>query len=106
MLCVFITDVPLNERVSFHRLASVYFSLGKYEMAENYYLKSLSLCPIALEHAIDVRYNVKVYCRLADLTLYKLKVRALPYMDKYPFYILKIINLYFYISLRHISAFE
>ncbi|XP_057206195.1 SH3 domain and tetratricopeptide repeat-containing protein 2 isoform X4 [Triplophysa rosa] len=67
------TDVPLNERVSFHRLASVYFSLGKYEMAENYYLKSLSLCPVALEHAIDVRYNVKVYCRLADLTLYKLK---------------------------------
>ncbi|XP_058654744.1 SH3 domain and tetratricopeptide repeat-containing protein 2 isoform X1 [Onychostoma macrolepis] len=67
------TGVPLNERVSFHRLASVYFSLGKYEMAENYYLKSLSLCPTALEHAIEVRYYVKVYCRLADLTLYRLK---------------------------------
>ncbi|XP_051514087.1 SH3 domain and tetratricopeptide repeat-containing protein 2-like isoform X2 [Myxocyprinus asiaticus] len=67
------TGVPLNERVAFHRLASIYFSLGKYEMSENYYLKSLSLCPVALEHAIEVRYYVKVYCRLADLTLYKLK---------------------------------
>ncbi|XP_051716119.1 SH3 domain and tetratricopeptide repeat-containing protein 2 isoform X3 [Ctenopharyngodon idella] len=67
------TAVPLNERVSFHRLASVYFALGKYEMAENYYLKSLSLCPTALEHAIEVRYYAKVYCRLADLTLYRLK---------------------------------
>ncbi|XP_056327689.1 SH3 domain and tetratricopeptide repeat-containing protein 2 isoform X2 [Danio aesculapii] len=67
------TGVLLNERASFHRLASVYFSLGKYEMAENYYLKSLSLCPTALEHAIEVRYYVKVYCRLADLTLYRLK---------------------------------
>uniref|UniRef100_A0A9J8BUP3 SH3 domain and tetratricopeptide repeats 2 n=1 Tax=Cyprinus carpio carpio TaxID=630221 RepID=A0A9J8BUP3_CYPCA len=67
------TGVPLNERVSFHRLASVHFSLGKYEMAENYYLKSLSLCPTALEHAIEVRYYVKVYCRLADLTLHRLK---------------------------------
>lgn len=75
MLCIFLTGVPLNERVSFHRLASVYFSLGKYEMAENYYLKSLSLCPTALEHAIEVRYYVKVYCRLADMTLYRLKVR-------------------------------
>ncbi|KAK2891116.1 hypothetical protein QQF64_007312 [Cirrhinus molitorella] len=67
------TGVPLNERASFHRLASVYFSLEKYEMAENYYLKSLSLCHNAIEHAIEVRYYVKVYCRLADLTLYRLK---------------------------------
>ncbi|XP_059371749.1 SH3 domain and tetratricopeptide repeat-containing protein 2 isoform X1 [Carassius carassius] len=67
------TGVPLNERVSCHRLASVHFSLGKYEMAENYYLKSISVCPTALEHAIEVRYYVKVYCRLADLTLYRLK---------------------------------
>ncbi|XP_051505885.1 SH3 domain and tetratricopeptide repeat-containing protein 2 isoform X2 [Myxocyprinus asiaticus] len=67
------TGVPLNERVAFHRLASVYFSLGKYEMAENYYLKSLSFCPVLLEHAFELHYYVKVYCRLADLTLYKLK---------------------------------
>nr|XP_055034897.1 SH3 domain and tetratricopeptide repeat-containing protein 2 isoform X1 [Misgurnus anguillicaudatus] len=67
------TGVPLNERASFHRLASVYYSLEKYEMAENYYLKSVSLSPNELEHPIEVRYYVKVYCRLADLTLYKLK---------------------------------
>ncbi|TRY88791.1 hypothetical protein DNTS_015008, partial [Danionella cerebrum] len=68
------TGVALHERVSFHRLASVYFSLGKYEMAENYYLKSLLLCPGTIEHAIEVRYYVKIYCRLADLTLYRIKV--------------------------------
>ncbi|TSQ81051.1 SH3 domain and tetratricopeptide repeat-containing protein 2 [Bagarius yarrelli] len=68
-----LTGVHLNERVSYHRLASIYFTLEQYEMAENYYLKSLSLCPTALEHAEEARYYVKVYCRLADLTLHKIK---------------------------------
>ncbi|XP_060783653.1 SH3 domain and tetratricopeptide repeat-containing protein 2 isoform X3 [Neoarius graeffei] len=67
------TGVCLNERVSYHRLASIYFTLEQYEMAENYYLKALSLCPTALEHKEEARYYVKVYCRLADLTLHKIK---------------------------------
>ncbi|XP_060740738.1 SH3 domain and tetratricopeptide repeat-containing protein 2 isoform X5 [Tachysurus vachellii] len=67
------TGVCLNERVSYHRLASIYFTLEQYEMAENYYLKALSLSPTVLEHAEEARYYVKVYCRLADLTLHKIK---------------------------------
>ncbi|XP_058253475.1 SH3 domain and tetratricopeptide repeat-containing protein 2 isoform X2 [Hemibagrus wyckioides] len=67
------TGVHLNERVSYHRLSSIYFTLEQYEMAENYYLKALSLSPPVLEHAEEARYYVKVYCRLADLTLHKLK---------------------------------
>ncbi|XP_072519550.1 SH3 domain and tetratricopeptide repeat-containing protein 2 isoform X2 [Salminus brasiliensis] len=67
------TGIHLNERVAYHRLASVYFCLEQYEMAENYYLKALSLSPTALEHAADAHYYVKIYCRLADLTLHKLK---------------------------------
>lgn len=66
--------VRLNERVSYHRLASIYFTLEHYEMAENYYLKTLSLSPTTLEHAEEARYYIKVYCRLADLTLHKIKV--------------------------------
>ncbi|KAM9469926.1 SH3 domain and tetratricopeptide repeat-containing protein 2 isoform 1-T1 [Clarias gariepinus] len=67
------TGECLNERVSYHRLASIYYTLEQYEMAENYYLKSLTLCPTALEHAEEARYYVKVYCRLADLTLHRIK---------------------------------
>ncbi|KAG7464775.1 hypothetical protein MATL_G00169220 [Megalops atlanticus] len=67
------TGVRLKERVAFHRLATVYFSLQQFEMAENYYLKSLSLSPAVLEHSREARYFVKVYCRLGDLTLHKLK---------------------------------
>lgn len=70
--------VCLNERVSYHRLASIYFSLQQYEMAENYYLKALSLSPTALEHPEEARYYVKVYSRLADLTLHKIKVAIQP----------------------------
>ncbi|KAK3563833.1 hypothetical protein QTP86_002733 [Hemibagrus guttatus] len=51
--------VRLNERVSYHRLASIYFTLEQYEMAENYYLKALSLSPPVLEHAEEARYYVK-----------------------------------------------
>lgn len=76
MVLLFIPlGVRLNERVSYHRLASIYFTLEQYEMAENYYLKALSLSPTALEHAEEARYYVKVYCRLADLTLHKIKVK-------------------------------
>ncbi|KAI4880151.1 hypothetical protein NFI96_031171, partial [Prochilodus magdalenae] len=67
------TGVRLNERVAYHRLASIYFCLEQYEMAENYYLKALSLSPMVLETPAEVHYYVKVYCRLADLTLHKLK---------------------------------
>lgn len=63
----------LKERIAFHRLASVHYSLQQYEMAENYYLKALSLSP--LQCVKEARYFVKVYYRLGDLTLHKLEVR-------------------------------
>ncbi|XP_026185530.1 SH3 domain and tetratricopeptide repeat-containing protein 2 isoform X3 [Mastacembelus armatus] len=67
------TGVHVNERAAYHRLATVYYSLQQYEMAENYYLKSLSLCPPVLQHPTEARYYTKVYCRLGNLTLHKLK---------------------------------
>ncbi|XP_040904400.1 SH3 domain and tetratricopeptide repeat-containing protein 2 isoform X2 [Toxotes jaculatrix] len=67
------TGVRVNERTAYHRLATVYHSLQQYEMAENYYLKSLSLCPPVLQHPMEARYYTKVYCRLGNLTLHKLK---------------------------------
>ncbi|KAJ8281528.1 hypothetical protein COCON_G00040470 [Conger conger] len=67
------TGDRLKERTAFHRLATVYFSLQQFELAENYYLKSLSLSPDILDLPKDAQYFVKVYCRLGDLTLHKLK---------------------------------
>ncbi|XP_070819394.1 SH3 domain and tetratricopeptide repeat-containing protein 2 isoform X2 [Chaetodon trifascialis] len=67
------TGVHVNERTAYHRLATVYYSLQQYEMAENYYLKSLSLCPPVMQHPMEARYYTKVYCRLGNLTLHKLK---------------------------------
>uniref|UniRef100_A0A671Z2U2 SH3 domain and tetratricopeptide repeats 2 n=1 Tax=Sparus aurata TaxID=8175 RepID=A0A671Z2U2_SPAAU len=67
------TGVPANERTAYHRLATVYYSLQQYEMAENYYLKSLSLCPPVMQHPREARYYTKIYCRLGNLTLHKLK---------------------------------
>ncbi|XP_034037041.1 SH3 domain and tetratricopeptide repeat-containing protein 2 isoform X2 [Thalassophryne amazonica] len=67
------TGVSMNERTAYHRLATVYYSLQQYELAENYYLKSLSLCPPVLQHPLEARYYNKVYCRLGNLTLHKLK---------------------------------
>ncbi|GLD61986.1 SH3 domain and tetratricopeptide repeat-containing protein 2 isoform X2 [Lates japonicus] len=67
------TAVRMNERTAYHRLATVYYSLQQYEMAENYYLKSLSLCPPVLQHPSEARYYAKVYCRLGNITLHKLK---------------------------------
>ncbi|AWP12368.1 putative SH3 domain and tetratricopeptide repeat-containing protein 2 [Scophthalmus maximus] len=67
------TAVRVNERAAYHRLATVYYSLQQYELAENYYLKSLSLCPPVLQHRTEAGYFTKVYCRLGNLTLHKLK---------------------------------
>lgn len=64
----------MNERTAYHRLATIYYSLEQYEMAENYYLKSLSLCSPVIEHPMEARYYTKLYCRLGNLTLHKLKV--------------------------------
>uniref|UniRef100_A0A8C5CTW0 SH3 domain and tetratricopeptide repeats 2 n=1 Tax=Gadus morhua TaxID=8049 RepID=A0A8C5CTW0_GADMO len=68
------TGVTVNERTAYHRLATVYYRLQQYELAENYYLKSLSLCPSPeVMHPIQARYFTRVYTRLGDLTLYQLK---------------------------------
>lgn len=67
------TSVQMNERTAYHRLATVYYKMQQYEMAENYYLKSLSFCPPILQHPTEARYFTKVYCRLGNLTLHKLK---------------------------------
>ncbi|XP_054834676.1 SH3 domain and tetratricopeptide repeat-containing protein 2 isoform X2 [Eublepharis macularius] len=63
----------LQELVAFHRLATVYYFLHMYEMAEDCYLKTLSLCSPLLQGAQEAMYYSKVYCRLGDLTLHKLK---------------------------------
>uniref|UniRef100_A0A8C3ATQ2 SH3 domain and tetratricopeptide repeats 2 n=1 Tax=Cyclopterus lumpus TaxID=8103 RepID=A0A8C3ATQ2_CYCLU len=62
-----------QERTAYHRLATVYYNQQQYELAENYYLKSLSLCPPALQDPMEARYYTKVYSRLGNLTLHKLK---------------------------------
>ncbi|XP_049594229.1 SH3 domain and tetratricopeptide repeat-containing protein 2 isoform X2 [Syngnathus scovelli] len=67
------TGVNMNERTAYHRLATVYYNLQHYEMAENYYLKSLSLCLPIMEHPMEARYYTQVYCRLGNLMLHKLK---------------------------------
>ncbi|KAM7389497.1 hypothetical protein PAMP_023473 [Pampus punctatissimus] len=67
------TGVSVNERTAYHRLATVHYSLQKYELAEYYYLKSLSLCPPVLQNPREARYYTQVYCRLGNLTLHKLK---------------------------------
>lgn len=67
------TGVSVNERTAYHRLATVYYSLEQFEMAENYYLKSLSLCPPVLQQAAEAGYYTKLYCRLGNITLHKLK---------------------------------
>lgn len=59
--------------VAFHRLATVYYSLHMYEMAEDCYLKTLSLCPPCLQSPKEALYYAKVYYRLGRLTFYQLK---------------------------------
>ncbi|GAB1301796.1 SH3 domain and tetratricopeptide repeat-containing protein 2 [Apodemus speciosus] len=68
-----LTGDQKQELVAFHRLATVYFSLNMYEMAEDCYLKTLSLCPPWLQSPKEALYYAKVYCRLGRLTFYQLK---------------------------------
>uniref|UniRef100_A0A3B5LRM7 SH3 domain and tetratricopeptide repeats 2 n=1 Tax=Xiphophorus couchianus TaxID=32473 RepID=A0A3B5LRM7_9TELE len=67
------TGVRENERTAYHRLATIYYNLQQYEMAEYNYLKSLSLCPPILQHPTEARYYTKVYCRLGNITLHDFK---------------------------------
>nr|XP_031305171.1 SH3 domain and tetratricopeptide repeat-containing protein 2 isoform X2 [Camelus dromedarius] len=62
-----------QELVAFHRLATVYHSLHMYEMAEDCYLKTLSLCPPWLQSPKEALYYAKVYYRLGRLTYHQLK---------------------------------
>nr|XP_036862093.1 SH3 domain and tetratricopeptide repeat-containing protein 2 isoform X2 [Manis javanica] len=68
-----VTGDQRQERVAFHRLATVYYSLHMYEMAEDCYLKTLSLCPPWLQSPQEALYYAKVYHRLGRLTFYQLK---------------------------------
>ncbi|KAL0970032.1 hypothetical protein UPYG_G00236190 [Umbra pygmaea] len=63
----------LNERVAFHRLGNLYHCLGQFELAEHYYLKTLSLCPTPLEFDEETLYYVRVYMTLGDIIFYDLK---------------------------------
>ncbi|XP_067852519.1 SH3 domain and tetratricopeptide repeat-containing protein 2 isoform X2 [Heptranchias perlo] len=67
------TGNQLKEQVAFYRLATVYYAYQQYEMAENYYLKALSLSSHPLQSAKEATYYMKVYFRLGDITLHKLK---------------------------------
>ncbi|XP_037317814.2 SH3 domain and tetratricopeptide repeat-containing protein 2 isoform X2 [Pungitius pungitius] len=67
------TGLHVNERTAYHRLATIYYNLQQYELAENYYLKSLSFCPPWLQDPLEARYYTKLYCRLANVTLHRLK---------------------------------
>uniref|UniRef100_UPI00398E698B SH3 domain and tetratricopeptide repeat-containing protein 1 n=1 Tax=Pristiophorus japonicus TaxID=55135 RepID=UPI00398E698B len=71
-LSVTLGDI-LNERVAYHRLATVHQSLGQCELAEHFYLKALSLCSCPLEFDEETIYYVRVYVQLGDMTFYDLK---------------------------------
>ncbi|XP_038627177.1 SH3 domain and tetratricopeptide repeat-containing protein 2 [Tachyglossus aculeatus] len=62
-----------QELVAFHRLATVYYFLQMYELAEDCYLKTLALCPPILQGAQEAMFYAKVYCRLGTLTYHQLK---------------------------------
>lgn len=66
----------LNERVAFHRLATLYHCLSQFELAEHHFLKALSLCPSPLQFDEEALYYVKVYQTLGDIIFYDLKVRT------------------------------
>lgn len=68
------TGEHLNERVAYHRLASLYHCLDQYELAEYYYLKTLTLCPTPLLFDEETLYYVRVYQTLGDIIFYDLKV--------------------------------
>ncbi|XP_032400309.1 SH3 domain and tetratricopeptide repeat-containing protein 1 [Etheostoma spectabile] len=63
----------LNERVAYHRLASLYHSLDQYELAEHHYLKTLTLCPTTLQFDEETLYYVRVYQTLGDIIFNDLK---------------------------------
>lgn len=64
----------LQELIAFHRLATAYYFLQMYEMAEDCYLKTLALRSPVLQCSGEALYYSKVYCHLGNLTLHKLKV--------------------------------
>ncbi|XP_021510586.1 SH3 domain and tetratricopeptide repeat-containing protein 1 isoform X1 [Meriones unguiculatus] len=63
----------LNERVAYHRLATLHHRLGQGELAEHFFLKALSLCNSPLEFDEETLYYVKVYLVLGDIIFYELK---------------------------------
>uniref|UniRef100_A0A8C6T755 SH3 domain and tetratricopeptide repeats 1 n=1 Tax=Neogobius melanostomus TaxID=47308 RepID=A0A8C6T755_9GOBI len=63
----------LNERVAYHRLASVYHCLQQFELAEHFYLKTLALCPSPLQFGEETLYYVRVYQTLGDIIFYDVK---------------------------------
>ncbi|XP_013012992.1 SH3 domain and tetratricopeptide repeat-containing protein 1 isoform X3 [Cavia porcellus] len=63
----------LNERVAYHRLATLHHRLGHGELAEHFYLKALALCRSPLEFEEETLYYVKVYLALGDIIFYELK---------------------------------
>ncbi|XP_037614448.1 SH3 domain and tetratricopeptide repeat-containing protein 1 [Sebastes umbrosus] len=63
----------LNERVAYHRLASLFHCLDQYELAEHYYLKTLTLCPTTLLFDEETLYYARVYQTLGDIIFYDLK---------------------------------
>ncbi|KAK5848678.1 hypothetical protein PBY51_006272 [Eleginops maclovinus] len=63
----------LNERVAYHRLASLFHCLEQYELAEHYYLKTLTLCPTTLLFDEETLYYARVYQTLGDIIFYDLK---------------------------------
>lgn len=63
----------LNERVAYHRLATLHHRLGHGELAEHFFLKALSLCTSPLEFDEETLYYVKVYLVLGDIIFYELK---------------------------------
>ncbi|XP_048187175.1 SH3 domain and tetratricopeptide repeat-containing protein 2 isoform X2 [Perognathus longimembris pacificus] len=68
-----VTGDQKQKLVAFHRLATVYYSLNMYEMAEDCYLKTLSLCPPCMQSPKEALYYAKVYYRLGQLTFHQLK---------------------------------
>lgn len=63
----------LNERVAYHRLASLYHCLQQFELAEHFYLKTLALCPSPLQFDEETLYYVRVYQTLGDIIFYDVK---------------------------------
>ncbi|XP_072543726.1 SH3 domain and tetratricopeptide repeat-containing protein 1 [Salminus brasiliensis] len=63
----------LNERVAYHRLATLYHCLSQFEMAEHHFLKALSLCSSPLQFDEEALYYVRVYQTLGDIIFYDLK---------------------------------